>query len=149
MKGISTILATILIVIIVVAMVSLTYTFAIDLFGSSTKPAEIGITTTTQKIDKRISFVIDPSCTWLPSDYVWQISFSIRHEGSSSNITLNEVSAFFGNDPGTISGWGTEPLSPGRIKTLTVRNNSAVNWSKTDLFTVVAPGNDVSRSITC
>jgi FlaG/FlaF family flagellin (archaellin) len=44
MKGISTILATIMIVIIVVALVSLTYSFAVSLFGTSTKPVETSVT---------------------------------------------------------------------------------------------------------
>jgi FlaG/FlaF family flagellin (archaellin) len=60
MKGISTIVATIMIVIIAVALVSLTYTFAVSLFGTSTKPIETGVTETTKKIDQRVSFVVDP-----------------------------------------------------------------------------------------
>jgi FlaG/FlaF family flagellin (archaellin) len=147
MKGISTILATILIVIIVVALVSLTYTFAISLFGTSSRGVETGVTETTIRLDKRVEFVVDPSCSNVGGN--WQIAFSIRHAGATYNISSAEISAFFGNEPGTISGWGSEPLTPGSVKTLTFRNSSAVNWSKTDLFTVSAPANPTSKTVTC
>jgi hypothetical protein len=146
-KGISTILATILIVIIVVAMVSLTYTFATSLFGSATKPAETGIDSTTQKIDKRVSFVLDPTCSKSGSD--WVISFSLRHEGATYDIATSEISAFFGNEVGTIGGWSGSKMAPGSVESLTFRNKTAVDWSKTDLFTVSAPANPVSKSVTC
>jgi FlaG/FlaF family flagellin (archaellin) len=149
MKGISTIVATIMIVIIVVALVSLTYTFAVGLFGTSTKPIETGVTETTKKIDQRVSFVVDPICT-RPDGITWQISFSIRHEGSTYNITSDGITALFGNAPGDITGWGSNQMAPGTVKSLTFKNNSAVDWSgKTDSFTVSAPANPISVSVTC
>jgi hypothetical protein len=146
-KGISTIIATILIVIIVVAMVSLTYAFATNLFGASTKPVENTVSSTTMKIDKMISFVLSPSCQ--KSGNNWVISFSIRHQGSTYNITKSEISAFFGNEAGTISGWSGTQMAPGTVETLTFRNKTDVDWSKTDLFTVSAPANSESKSVTC
>lgn len=118
MKGISTILATIMIVIIVVALVSLTYTFAVNLFGTSTKPVETGVSETNKKIDQRVSFVVDPTCT-RPDGITWQISFSIRHEGSTYNITPDGITALFGNAPGDITGWGSNQMAPGTVKSLT------------------------------
>jgi hypothetical protein len=147
MKGISTILATIMIVIIVVALVSLTYTFAVNLFGSSTKPIESSVTQTNQKIDQRVSFIVDPSCQKIGSS--WQISFSIRHEGATYNISSAMITALFGNDPGTLSGWGSDDMAPGTVKSLTFTNSSAVNWSETADLTVSAPASPISATVTC
>jgi len=147
MKGISTILATILIVIIVVALVSLTYTFAIGLFGTSTKGAEGGVTELAKKADKRVVFVIDPSCTKSGSD--WKITFIIRHDGATYNITHSEIPAFFGSDQTTLD-WTTDDLAPGTVKTITATNVSGANWAgQTRSFTVSAPANPISKTITC
>ena len=149
MKGISTILATILIVIIVVALVSLTYSFAVSLFGTSTNPVETSVTEATKKIDQRVTFVVDPVCT--RSDGIsWEILFSIRHEGATHNITSSQITALYGNTPGDVTGWGSSPMAPGTVKSLTFKNNTAVDWSgKTYQFTVSAPANPISKSVTC
>jgi FlaG/FlaF family flagellin (archaellin) len=148
MKGISTILATILIVIIVVALVSLTYTFAISLFGASTKPVETGVSSTTQKIDKRVIFVVDPSCAKIGND--WQISFSIRHDGATYNITSSEISVYYGNDPTTFSWSPSGDMSPGSTKTITATNQTGASWGSTSRdVTVSAPANPISKSVTC
>jgi hypothetical protein len=147
-KGISTILATILIVVIVVALVSLTYTFATSLFGTSTKGVDNSVTEATKKMDQRIIFVTDPECEQL-SNGNWSISFTIRHDGSSYSISENQITALFGNDMGTISGWGSEPLAPGGIKSLKFWNTTAVTWRTTDLFTVSAPAGSIVKTIAC
>jgi hypothetical protein len=150
MKGISTILATILIVIIVVALVSLTYTFAVGLFGTAAGGAERGVTTTTIRLDKSVSIVGDPSCS-KPTANSYNVVFTIRHLGSTHNITSSEISAFLGGGSGTYTGWGTDQLAPGGTRTLTWTNNSAVTWLSTGTtFTVSAPAADASKTlITC
>jgi FlaG/FlaF family flagellin (archaellin) len=147
MKGISTILATIMIVIIVVALVSLTYTFAINLFGSSTKPIESSVTQTNQKIDQRVSFIVSPSCQKMGSNYT--LSFSIRHMGSTYSIKSSDITVLFNNTQGTLTGWGSDDMAPGAVKSLTLTNNSAVAWSGTGTLTVSAPANPISASVTC
>jgi len=147
MKGISTILATILIVIIVVALVSLTYTFAVGLFSTAAGGAEKGVVTTTQRLDKSVSIVGDAVCT-KPASNSYQIVFTIRHLGATYNITSNEVSAFLGGGSGTISGFSTD-LTPGGTKTLIWTNNTMVSWSTTGTtFTVSAPAADASKTLT-
>jgi len=147
MKGISTILATILIVIIVVALVSLTYTFAVGLFSTAAGGAEKGVVTTTQRLDKSVSIVGTPVCT-KPVSNSYQIVFTIRHLGATYNITSTEASAFLGGGSGIISGFSTD-LAPGGTKTLTWTNNSLVTWSSTGTtFTVSAPAADASKTLT-
>jgi hypothetical protein len=147
MKGISTILATILIVIIVVALVSLTYTFAVGLFGTAAGGAEKGVTTTTIRLDKSVSIVGTPVCTKVSNNY--QVVFSIRHLGSTYNITTSEISVFLGGGSGSYTGWGVGDLAPGGTKTLTWTNTSAVTWSSTGTtFTVSAPAADSSKTLT-
>ena len=147
MKGISTILATILIVIIVVALVSLTYTFAVGLFGTAAGGAERGVTTTTIRLDKSVSIVGTPICSLSSNTY--SVVFTIRHLGSTYNITGNEVSAFFGGGSGTFTGGFGSDLAPGGTKTLTWTNNSAVAWLSTGTtFTVSVPAADASKTLT-
>ena len=148
MKGISTILATILIVIIVVALVSLTYTFAVGLFSTAAGGAEKGVTTTTIRLDKSVSIVGVPVCT-KPTASSYQVGFTIRHLGSTYNITTSEISVFLGGGSGTYTGWGVGDLAPGGTKTLTWTNTSAVTWSSTGTtFTVSAPAADSSKTLT-
>jgi hypothetical protein len=148
-KGISTILATILIVIIVVAMISLTYTFATNLFGSATKPAETRIDSTTQKIDKRVSFVVDPSCSSLSSNS-WQVSFSLRHEGATYSIKPTEITAIFNNAQADISGsWIGGDMAPGSVKSLSFANSTPIIAGKTYTLTISAPSNPISEQVTC
>ncbi|MFH1229415.1 MAG: hypothetical protein V1678_03260 [Candidatus Aenigmatarchaeota archaeon] len=151
MKGISTILATILIVIIVVAMISLTYTFATSLFGSATKPAETSIDATTQKIDKRVSFVIDPSCLDLYGNAsTWQVSFSLRHEGATYSIKQSEITAIFNNAQADIStSWNVGEMAPGSVKSLSFTNTTAIVAGKTYTLTISAPANPISEQVTC
>lgn len=146
MKGISTILATILIVIIVVALVSLTYTFAVGLFTTASTGAEKGVQATTIRLDKSISIVGTPTCSLASSTYT--VSFTIRHLGSTYNITPSEVSAFLGGGSGTFAGFSTD-LAPGGTKTLSWTNTSTVAWSSTGTtFTVSAPAADTSKTLT-
>jgi len=147
MKGISTILATILIVIIVVALISLTYTFATGLLGTATKGAESAATTATMNLDKNVFFVTDPTCTKISNG--WQIAFTIRHGGATYNITNNEISAFFGNDP-TTTDWTSGVMEPGASKSIIATNSTAIDWGgKTRSFTVSAPAGSVYRTISC
>jgi len=149
MKGISTILATILIVIIVVALVSLTYTFAIGLFSTASAGAEKGVTATTIRMDKAISIVGTPTCT---SGATYTIKFVIAHLGTTYNISSSEVSAIFGGATGLITGFPTPGgLSPGTMSPqLTWTNNTPVTYTSmgTD-FTVHAPAADATKTITC
>ena len=80
MKGISTILAMILIVIIVVALIGLTYTFAVGLFGTTTTAT----TETTEAVTERMqkSIVISAANCQNTSDTDVMINFTIKHTGN-------------------------------------------------------------------
>jgi FlaG/FlaF family flagellin (archaellin) len=146
MKGISTIVATILIVIIVVALVSLTYTFATGLLSTTTKSAETGVTTTTMRMDQRASFATDPICKNVTNG--WNITFSLRHDGATYKIKADEINAFFGSDELNIT--DLAELVPGKVKTFTGQNKTPVDWSdKTDSFTASVPASPISKTITC
>jgi FlaG/FlaF family flagellin (archaellin) len=148
MRGISTILATILIVIIVVALISLTYTFATGLLKTATGGAQSGVETATKKMDQRIVFVTDPTCTNISgSDTIWEISFTIRHDGATYSINASEISAFFGNTQltldleGVIDHGATKPIKG---------NATGYSWDgKQDTFTVSAPAGPIDKKITC
>ena len=151
MKGISTILATILIVIIVVALVSLTYTFAVGLFTTAAGGAEKGVQSTTIRLDKSVSIVGTPICTYQTSPSVqYIVTFTIRHLGSTYNISKTEVSAFLAGADGDFgTSWTGGDLAPGGTKTLSWTNKSALSWSSTGTtFTVSAPAADVSKTLT-
>lgn len=148
MKGISTILATIMIVIIVVALVSLTYTFATNMFSSSTRPAEVGIEQTNKKIDQRVAFIVQPSCQKIGNN--WQISFSIRHEGATYSIASSDVAVIFDNAQADVStSWGSDSLAPGSVKSLSFTNITNVVPGKSYTLTVSAPAGPAEDSVTC
>jgi len=150
MKGISTILATILIVIIVVALVSLTYTFAVGLFSTAAGGAEKGVVTTTQRLDKSVSIVGTPVCTNPGGGINYFVTFTIRHLGATYNISQSEITAFLGGGSGWFgSSWTGGDLVPGGTKTLSWLNTSMVTWSSTGTtFTVSAPAADASKTLT-
>lgn len=149
MKGISTILATILIVIIVVALVSLTYTFAIGIFGTTTRGAEAGVTATTIRLDKAVAFVTDPACVNNTAQSKWTITFTIRHTGATHAINYDEIAAYFGTDE-TETDFTTGTITPGTPKTIVATSKIGAAWGgATRSFTVSAPAGEVSKSITC
>ena len=121
MKGISTILAMILIVIIVVALIGLTYTFAVNLFGTTTGATTNQTGTVTKRLDQSVTFVTDPTCeNWTDSTWWgWVMKFTIRHTGSQYNINGNEIDALIGNAPFTYNGFGSS-IAPGETKYMNV-----------------------------
>jgi len=147
MKGISTILAMILIVIIVVALIGLTYTFAVGLFGTATTGATGQTEAVTKRLDQSIGFVTSPVCTNTTNN--WRITFTIKHTGATHDITSTDIDVLVGNTKHTINGW-TADLSPGGTAYLYVENESAVDWA-TDVqtLTVSVPATPVSRTVDC
>ena len=149
MKGISTILATIMIVIIVVALVSLTYTFAVGLVSTSTRPVETSVSETTKKIDKSVSIVGDPACSYDAATNKYSITFTIRHLGSTYNISQNEITALLGSSSGKLQWPDTNPLMPSGTATIVYQNDMPVTWSASGSasFIVSAPAADVSKTV--
>ena len=147
MKGISTILATILIVIIVVALVSLTYTFAIGLFGTSSRGATGGVEQTTMRMDKAVAFVTDPTCSG-----TGVISFTIRHLGATYDINQTEISVLFGQKQETIdtNSWAlSKLLNAGKTQFVNTTADSSI-VGQTAEITVSAPAASIYKmSVKC
>lgn len=142
MKGISTILATILIVIIVVALVSLTYTFAVGLFRTSTAGAETSTTELTKKLQQSVDFV-SASCSL--SDGM--VKFSIRHTGSV-NITAGGLSALLNDNVVTTAPSITaESLNVGEVKSFNI--TGSFNSGDSVKITVSAPAAPIDYLVTC
>jgi FlaG/FlaF family flagellin (archaellin) len=147
MKGISTILAMILIVIIVVALIGLTYTFAVGLFSTTTSGATGQTEAVTKRLDQSVTFVTNPSCT--SNTDSWTINFVIKHTGVKYNIGSNEIDVLVGNTPiTTVTGFGTT-MTPGETKYLSITNETAVNWFGTQTLTVSVPAAPISKTIDC
>jgi len=163
MKGISTILAMILIVIIVVALIGLTYTFAVGLFSTTTGTATSQVTTTTTRLDKQVSYIGTATCgNYSGSSSKWVIQFTLRHNGAS--YTINdpsspiELTAIIDSsvipdlDTKLVDGTttlGTQTIKPGELKAfnLTYVNSSAFIGSHT--LTISAPAGEMPKQITC
>jgi FlaG/FlaF family flagellin (archaellin) len=145
MKGISTILAMILIVIIVVALIGLTYTFAVGLFSTTTSGANEQTTAITERMQKSIS-IVAARCN-STNDYVY---FTLKSTGTT-NITQVDLSAFIADTPVSFT-LSPAPLAAGL--TSNQMNASAiaagVNLANQEYtFKVSAPAADVSTKVTC
>jgi FlaG/FlaF family flagellin (archaellin) len=161
MKGISTILAMILIVIIVVALIGLTYTFAVGLFSTTSGTATSQVTTTTTRLDKQVSFIGTVTCSNYNPPNNWVVQFTIRHNGATYNINdaaQNELTAILDSNVipdantklvGGTTTLGTQLIKPGELKTfnLTYVNTSAFTGAHT--LTMSAPAGEMPMQITC
>lgn len=167
MKGISTILAMILIVIIVVALIGLTYTFAVGLFSTTSTTATTQVEETTKRLDKHISFVGTEICRNLTAagpTSSWTVQFTIRHDGATYEIntpTTSELTAIVDSaiiaDTSTylVGGstrLGTTPISPGTLKTfnLTFTNGtSGISTTTSHKLTISTPAGEMPVNIAC
>jgi hypothetical protein len=164
MKGISTILAMILIVIIVVALIGLTYTFAVGLFSTTSGTATSQVTTTTTRLDKQVSFIGTVTCgNYSGNANNWVIQFTIRHNGATHNIndaSQNELTAILDSNVipdgsttlvGGATHLGTEKITPGALRTfnLTYMNSTSGAFTGTHTLTLSAPAGEMPMQITC
>jgi len=97
MKGISTILAMILIVIIVVALIGLTYTFAVGLFGTTTAGTTEEVEAVTERMQKSVS-VVAARCSadtaTANTNTTW---FTVKNTGTRT-IARAELSAYIADE---------------------------------------------------
>ena len=143
MKGISTILATILIVIIVVALVSLTYTFAVGLFSTSARGATSGTEALTKRLQQSVEFV-GASCI---STRTPQIKFSIRHSGTVDMIAGDLNALLGGSIVTTLPDIKTQTMTKGQISEFNV--TQTVTAGQDVIITASAPAGTVDRTVTC
>jgi FlaG/FlaF family flagellin (archaellin) len=147
MKGISTILATILIVIIVVALVSLTYTFAVGLFSTASHGATTGTTEVTTRLGKTVTFAAS-SCIGPTNDVV---KFTLQHTGTV-DIIAGDMATFLDGSPATFTNsTGTTITNIGLTagKFSTEFNYTATGHKASRIITVATPAGSMDQPITC
>jgi FlaG/FlaF family flagellin (archaellin) len=163
MKGISTILAMILIVIIVVALIGLTYTFAVGLFSTTSGTATNQVTTTTTRLDKQVSFIGTVTCqNNTAAAGNWTVTFTVRHNGATWNINdavQNELTAILDSTVipdantklvGGATTLGTQPIKPGELKTFSLwYQNTTGAFTGSHTLTISAPAGEMPMQITC
>jgi len=144
MKGISTILAMILIVIIVVALIGLTYTFAVGLFATTTEGATEQTETVTEAMQKSVN-IVSGRCN--STDDI--VNFTVKNTGTK-DIVAADLGAFISEMPQTFG----VPLS-GTLTKGSLSNEMGID-STIDLqdatqyvLKISAPAADVTYKITC
>ena len=159
MKGLSTILAMILIVIITVALIGLTYTFASGLIGMSGTAAVGSTANMTTNLQKTI-YISSASCV-NNSTYV-NLTFTVKATGSTSinglthelgaaldggDITTSAYEYYIGTTPGVGFSMFNSNITAGRVMSyLYIYKNTTPNFASR-MLTVSAPGGDMSYTI--
>jgi FlaG/FlaF family flagellin (archaellin) len=143
MKGISTILATILIVIIVVALVSLTYTFAVGLFTTSAKGATSGTEALTKRLQQSVEFV-GASCN-ATGNYV---NFTIRHSGTVAMISGDLTALVNSAQVTTNPSIATTAMDKGEVKSFGYQATDYTPGQDV-IITVSAPAGATEKTVTC
>jgi FlaG/FlaF family flagellin (archaellin) len=147
MKGISTILAMILIVIIVVALIGLTYTFAIGLFTTTSGTVGGQVSETTKRLDRQVSFIA-ANCKNISA--TWNITFTLRHNGATYNIESGDLAAYWKEaEVTTTPAITSQVMLPGKTYTFSFENTSEVDWHGVQTLTISAPASPISQTITC
>jgi FlaG/FlaF family flagellin (archaellin) len=144
MKGISTILATILIVIIVVALVSLTYTFAVGLFTTSARGATAGTEALTKRLQQSVEFV-SASCDKTNDN----VNFTIRHSGTVAMIAGDLTALIGGSQVTTEPSIATTAMDSGDVKSFGYHSATDYTSGQDIILTVSAPAGSVDRTVTC
>jgi archaellum component FlaF (FlaF/FlaG flagellin family) len=140
MKGISTILAMILIVIIVVALIGMTYTFAVGLFSTTANATQQQTNQVTSNMGKTVA-IASAKCN---PGANYQIT--LRNTGSNT-IGGGELSAFVDGTLININfGAG---LTSGQIAPFTSTAPTAFSDGKSHTLRVSAPAGEVEAQVTC
>jgi FlaG/FlaF family flagellin (archaellin) len=141
MKGISEILAMILIVIIVVALIGMTYTFATGLFSTTTNATQQQTNQVTGNMGKTVS-IVAAKCN-AGTNYV----FSIRNTGPNA-IQATELAAFVDGSLLSMAGSGFATQASGNITQYTSSTAGGAAGT-THTLKVSAPAGEVQTQVTC
>jgi FlaG/FlaF family flagellin (archaellin) len=144
MKGISTILATILIVIIVVALVSLTYTFAVGLFSTSAGGATAGTEALTKRLQQSVEFV-GATCSASADN----VNFTIRHSGTVAMISGDLTALVNGAQVTTDPSIATTAMNKGDVKSFGYHSATDYTSGMDVAITVSAPAGAAVKTVTC
>ena len=149
MKGISTILAMILIVIIVVALIGLTYTFAVGLFGTATSGATGQTQAVTERLQKSVA-IIASNCVRETSGAA-NFSFTLKNTGTMTveggtlkafldGALISSVNPSFADIPK-----GEIDPNEHRFENTTATNGLAGSHT----IRIAAPAGEVDSAVTC
>jgi len=151
MKGISTILAMILIVIIVVALIGLTYTFAVGLFSTTTIATTTSTTAVTGNMQKTVDIV---AATCYNNTTSTIVTYTLRNSGTLQ--ISGQISATLdGTDISTASivpatpsiNVGNATLNPGQIQGYNYTGTQVGKVYAIRTLTVITPAGSVSASL--
>ena len=147
MKGVSEIIAVILIVMIVVSLAALAYTWFSTIFSSLTTTTSNATTTTSSAMTT--SFKIEIARNITGATTCCNISVTLRSVGTAP-LDLTKISAYINNMPSTIPGQSSLPtnLGYGSISTFNVSTTSSVLTPSSTLRIIAANGMDQTITIT-
>ena len=146
MKGISTILAMILIVIIVVALIGLTYTFAVGLFSTTTSGATQQTSAVTERLQKSAT-IVSASC----ASGTTERNFTITIKNTGTLKILSTEMAVFQDDT-RVSSFYVSPadLDAGKLSDTPIKfMNVSVANSGNHLIKLSVPAGEVTYTATC
>lgn len=146
MKGISTILAMILIVIIVVALIGLTYTFAVNLFSTTSGAASDETTALSDRMQKSVD-VLAVTCVASTK----AVTFTLKNTGLKSINTSSELSAFLANTQLTSLTIAPQILTAGSVTTTGTGTATSATLVAGTQYTlkISAPAADAIEQVTC
>jgi archaellum component FlaG (FlaF/FlaG flagellin family) len=147
MKGISTILAMILIVIIVVALIGLTYTFAVSLFSTTTSGATEQTTAVTTRLQKSVA-IVARDCQI--SGATTTFYFTLKNTGTL-DITSTELRAFVDGTQITSGAITFNDIPKGEVDTEINFDNETASQGTAGTHTlrISAPAGEVDTTVTC
>jgi FlaG/FlaF family flagellin (archaellin) len=143
MKGISEILAMVLIIIIVVALIGMTYTFATGLFSTTANVTQTQTDTVTKNMGKSVS-IIAATCK---AGAITNYTFSLRNTGTNA-IASNELAVFV--DGTKLSATvNSLPNAGGVNQTIAANDTPAQGGAATRTLKVSAPAGEDLTQVTC
>ena len=140
MKGISTILAMILIVIIVVALIGMTYTFAVGLFSTTTTATENQTSQITGNMGKTVN-IVAARCDATANSY----TYSLRNTGTQT-IRIADLALFADGSLVTVNGFDSD-LTVGEVDEFTATVTDVTAGSHT--LRVSTPAGEIEERMTC
>ncbi|MEM5793225.1 MAG: archaellin/type IV pilin N-terminal domain-containing protein [Candidatus Aenigmatarchaeota archaeon] len=135
MKGVSAIIATILLLLITISLAGVAYMYMVGIIGGKTQ--------------KTIS-VFEPSCT-VNAGGTRTIGFVISNDGTvaiNTSSTRNEIKVYINNQPISPNFQGTISLTPQNTTFVTISSATAITSGANRLL-VISPSNSVSHVVYC
>lgn len=142
-KGISAVIATIMLLMITVALIGVFWAFSNTLAESSTTAVGEAATATTERMLKQVAISGEKCGNTTPSNNI--INFTVQNIGTK-NITADELKVFVDDEENT----QTEELAAGLAANAQVRVGvQTATYGKTRSLKVLGPSNAPEKSLLC